>query len=242
VLRRTRRLLLVPGLVRALRCRLCGSGGVFVVGDGDAEGLQALDAGADLLVPVGAAGVPRYRYRRHRGRPARPRRERSCCPSSACPCRAGRRTGPRTGTARSRRPDAPGWGTTPCSGRSSVTDYPTWGDTLAGRGQFVLIGDAHYHDGITDHFWHLKGYLNDNPRLPPGDRVPGGPGSSGLRGCGPARGAQHVRAVRAGSADRDAVRDGARGAGDQRNSFRLAGRLAAVTLWRRAWRAGRRGT
>jgi starch synthase len=31
--------------------------------------------------------------------------------------------------------------------------------TFARRGQFVLIGDAHYHDGITDHFWHLK----DNP-------------------------------------------------------------------------------
>jgi starch synthase len=35
--------------------------------------------------------------------------------------------------------------------------------TLALRGQFVLIGDAHYHDGITDHFWHLKRDLNDNP-------------------------------------------------------------------------------
>jgi len=35
--------------------------------------------------------------------------------------------------------------------------------TLARRGQFILIGDAHYHDGITDHFWHLKRYLNDNP-------------------------------------------------------------------------------
>ena len=35
--------------------------------------------------------------------------------------------------------------------------------TLARRGQFVLIGDAHYHDGITSHFWHLKNYLNDNP-------------------------------------------------------------------------------
>ena len=35
--------------------------------------------------------------------------------------------------------------------------------TLAHRGQFVLIGDAHYHDGITNHFWHLKRYLNDNP-------------------------------------------------------------------------------
>jgi starch synthase len=35
--------------------------------------------------------------------------------------------------------------------------------TLAHRGQFVLIGDAHYHDGITNHFWHLKNYLNENP-------------------------------------------------------------------------------
>lgn len=35
--------------------------------------------------------------------------------------------------------------------------------TLAHGGQFVLIGDAHYHDGIRDHFWHLKHYLNDNP-------------------------------------------------------------------------------
>jgi starch synthase len=35
--------------------------------------------------------------------------------------------------------------------------------TLARGGQFVLIGDAHYHDGINAHFWHLKGYLNDNP-------------------------------------------------------------------------------
>jgi starch synthase len=35
--------------------------------------------------------------------------------------------------------------------------------TLAHGGQFVLIGDSHYHDGITDHFQHLKGYLNDNP-------------------------------------------------------------------------------
>jgi len=25
------------------------------------------------------------------------------------------------------------------------------------------MGDAHYHDGITDHFQHLKRYLNDNP-------------------------------------------------------------------------------
>jgi starch synthase len=35
--------------------------------------------------------------------------------------------------------------------------------TLARGGQFVLIGDSHYHDGINAHFRHLKGYLNDNP-------------------------------------------------------------------------------
>jgi len=35
--------------------------------------------------------------------------------------------------------------------------------TLDHGGQFVLIGDAHYHDGINDHFRHLKDYLNDNP-------------------------------------------------------------------------------
>jgi len=35
--------------------------------------------------------------------------------------------------------------------------------SLARGGQFVLIGDARYHDGIDAHFWHLKGYLNDNP-------------------------------------------------------------------------------
>jgi len=35
--------------------------------------------------------------------------------------------------------------------------------TLARGGQFVLIGDARYHDGIDAHFWHLKDYLNDNP-------------------------------------------------------------------------------
>jgi starch synthase len=35
--------------------------------------------------------------------------------------------------------------------------------TLARGGQFVLIGDAHYHDGITNHFWQLKSDLNDNP-------------------------------------------------------------------------------
>jgi starch synthase len=35
--------------------------------------------------------------------------------------------------------------------------------TLARRGQFILIGDAHHHDGITGHFRHLKDYLNDNP-------------------------------------------------------------------------------
>jgi starch synthase len=35
--------------------------------------------------------------------------------------------------------------------------------TLAHRGQFVLIGDAHHHDGINGHFAHLKDHLNDNP-------------------------------------------------------------------------------
>jgi starch synthase len=35
--------------------------------------------------------------------------------------------------------------------------------TLANGGQFVLIGDAHHHDSINAHFWHLKDYLNDNP-------------------------------------------------------------------------------
>jgi starch synthase len=35
--------------------------------------------------------------------------------------------------------------------------------TLARGGQFALVGDSHYHDGIKDHYWHLKGYLNDNP-------------------------------------------------------------------------------
>jgi starch synthase len=35
--------------------------------------------------------------------------------------------------------------------------------TLAHRGQFVLIGDAHHHDGINGHFWRLKEHLNDNP-------------------------------------------------------------------------------
>jgi starch synthase len=35
--------------------------------------------------------------------------------------------------------------------------------TLARGGQFVLIGDAHYHDGINSHFRHLKDYLNDSP-------------------------------------------------------------------------------
>ena len=35
--------------------------------------------------------------------------------------------------------------------------------TLARGGQFVLIGDAHHHDSINDHFRHLKDYLNDNP-------------------------------------------------------------------------------
>jgi starch synthase len=35
--------------------------------------------------------------------------------------------------------------------------------TLAHGGQFVLIGDAHYHDGIAGHFRQLKDDLNDNP-------------------------------------------------------------------------------
>jgi starch synthase len=35
--------------------------------------------------------------------------------------------------------------------------------TLAHGGQFVLIGDAHHHDGINGHFWQLKEHLNDNP-------------------------------------------------------------------------------
>jgi len=35
--------------------------------------------------------------------------------------------------------------------------------TLAHDGQFVLIGDAHHHDGINRHFRHLKDHLNDNP-------------------------------------------------------------------------------
>jgi starch synthase len=35
--------------------------------------------------------------------------------------------------------------------------------TLDRGGQFVLMGDAHYHDSINGHFWHLKDYLNDNP-------------------------------------------------------------------------------
>ena len=35
--------------------------------------------------------------------------------------------------------------------------------TLAHSGQFVLIGDAHYHDRIDSHFSHLKDHLNDNP-------------------------------------------------------------------------------
>jgi starch synthase len=34
--------------------------------------------------------------------------------------------------------------------------------TLAHGGQFVLIGDAHYHDGIAGHFRWLKDDLNDN--------------------------------------------------------------------------------
>jgi len=35
--------------------------------------------------------------------------------------------------------------------------------TLARGGQFVLIGDANYHDGIDAHFWDLKDHLNDHP-------------------------------------------------------------------------------
>jgi starch synthase len=35
--------------------------------------------------------------------------------------------------------------------------------TLDRGGQFVLMGDANYHDGINDHFWRLKDYLNDDP-------------------------------------------------------------------------------
>ena len=33
--------------------------------------------------------------------------------------------------------------------------------TLACGGQFVLMGEGH-HNGISDHFWQLKRYLNDN--------------------------------------------------------------------------------
>jgi starch synthase len=35
--------------------------------------------------------------------------------------------------------------------------------TLTRGGQFVLNGDAHHHDAISRHFWHLKDHLNDNP-------------------------------------------------------------------------------
>jgi starch synthase len=35
--------------------------------------------------------------------------------------------------------------------------------TLAHGGQFVLLGDANHHNGISSHFWQLKGHLNDNP-------------------------------------------------------------------------------
>jgi starch synthase len=35
--------------------------------------------------------------------------------------------------------------------------------TLAHGGQFVLLGDANHHNGISSHFWHLKQQLNDNP-------------------------------------------------------------------------------
>ena len=89
--------------------------------------------------------------------------------------------------------------------------------TLARGGQFVLIGDAHHHDSINSHFRHLKDYLNDNPDCHLELGYTRGTGSSRLRGRGSTGRAQHVRAVRAGSADRDAVRDGARGPGDRRN-------------------------
>jgi len=50
-----------PGLVRPLwgSVRVVRLGGLLVCsdGDGDAEGLQALEVGADLLVPAGAAAV-----------------------------------------------------------------------------------------------------------------------------------------------------------------------------------------
>jgi len=35
--------------------------------------------------------------------------------------------------------------------------------TLAHGGQFVLLGDANHHNGISSHFWHLKRYFNDHP-------------------------------------------------------------------------------
>lgn len=35
--------------------------------------------------------------------------------------------------------------------------------SLANGGQFVLLGDMSHHQGISDHFWHLKHHLNDNP-------------------------------------------------------------------------------
>jgi starch synthase len=34
---------------------------------------------------------------------------------------------------------------------------------LASGAQFVLLGDAFHHNGISSHFWHLKNHLNDNP-------------------------------------------------------------------------------
>ncbi|EWM19145.1 starch synthase [Kutzneria sp. 744] len=34
---------------------------------------------------------------------------------------------------------------------------------LANGAQFVLLGDAFHHNGISGHFRHLKRYLNDNP-------------------------------------------------------------------------------
>ena len=50
---------MVPGLVRTLSVAGVGLGGLLVCGDGDgqAEGLQAAEVGADLLIPVGVAGV-----------------------------------------------------------------------------------------------------------------------------------------------------------------------------------------
>jgi glycogen synthase len=90
--------------------------------------------------------------------------------------------------------------------------------TLARGGQFVLTGDAQYHHGINDHFWRLKRRLNDNPdcHLEIGYRedlahlIYAGAdilvAPSMFEPCG-----------LAGPADRDAVRDGARGPGHWRH-------------------------